>query len=314
MQPLRRKPSLGLALGSGAARGLAHIGLIKVLEEEQIRPAAISGTSIGALIGALYAAGVPARDMADVALKVDWRQLGRLLNPSLPTSGLIDDRKLTRFLAELLPVRDFSELHIPLAMVATDIETGEAIILRQGDLLAALKAAIAFPGIFPPVAFGDRFLVDGGLCYPVPSAVVRDMGVDKVLGLCAIPEVDKGSHEAFVATRSKPPRQKTSLLGWLSAERVETLWRDILGRNGNGDQEVESNRRPPNIFRVFAQSVAIMENQINALRLQQDQIDLLLRPALHGINLLEFHRAEEIIQAGETAARKNLSRIRALLD
>lgn len=314
MNAAHRTPSLGLALGSGAARGLAHIGLIKVLEEERIQPKAVAGTSIGALIGALYAAGVPASDMADVARKVDWRQLGRLINPTRPTSGLIDDRKLTRFLSELLPVRDFSELNIPLAMVATDIETGEAIILKQGDLLSALKAAISFPGIFPPVCFGDRFLVDGGLCHPVPTAAVKDLGVDKVLGLCAIPEVDKTSHEAFLPARNKETSQKPPLLGLFNAERVENLWRDILGRNGSDHPEGDCSRRPPNVFRVFAQSVAIMENQINALRLEQDQIDLLLRPELRDINLFEFHRAEAIIKAGETTTREHLPQIRELLD
>ncbi|PNU21250.1 patatin [Geothermobacter hydrogeniphilus] len=313
---LQSRNRLGLALGSGAARGLAHIGVIKVLEAEGIRPTAVAGTSIGALIGALYAAGVPAADMEDVARSIDWRSLARLVDPILPTRGLIDGRKITRFFSELLPVRDFSELQIPLAMVATDVETGESIVLRQGDLLSALRAAIAFPGIFPPVCFGDRYLVDGGLCHPVPAAIVRELGATRVLGICAIPEVDKSSHEAFLPGRSTTDRKvrNTPLLGILNAERVEKLWRDIFGRRNVNRGEGNGNRRPPNIFRVFAQSVAIMENQINALRLAHDDIDLLLRPQLAGINLLEFHRAEEIIAAGETAARLELTNIRKLAE
>ncbi len=309
-QPVR----LGLALGSGAARGLAHIGLLKVLEAEGIRPFAVAGTSIGALIGALYAAGVPAADMEDVALRVDWRQLGRLVRPTVPTSGLIDSERLERFLAELLPVRAFSELRMPLAMAATDIESGEAVILRQGELLPALRAAIAFPGIFPPVRIGQRFLVDGGLCHPVPVSAVRELGADRVLGLCAIPEVDKRSHEAWVPS-PRPRRQQLrgSLFGLINAERVDRLWRDIWGRNDKSGDSKQEERRPPNIFRVFAQSVAIMENQINALRLERDRVDLLLRPRFAGINMLEFHRGEEIIRAGEKEARRQLPAIRRLI-
>ncbi|TYO98304.1 NTE family protein [Geothermobacter ehrlichii] len=314
---MNRKPEnvrLGLALGSGAARGLAHIGLIKVLEAEGIRPVAVAGTSIGALIGALYAAGVPAADMEDVALRVDWRQLGRLVRPTVPTSGLIDSERLERFLAELLPVRAFSELQIPLAMAATDIESGEAMILRQGELLPALRAAIAFPGIFPPVRIGQRFLVDGGLCHPVPVGAVRELGANRILGLCAIPEVDKRSHEAWVPS-PHPRRQKPrgSLFGLINADRVDRLWRDIWGRNDKGGDSKQEERRPPNIFRVFAQSVAIMENQINALRLEKEGVDLLLRPQFAGINMLEFHRGEEIIRAGEEAARQQLPAIRRLI-
>jgi len=312
---LRQKNRLGLAFGSGAARGLAHIGVIKVLEAEGIRPAAISGTSIGALIGALYAAGVPASDMEDVARSIDWRQLSRLVDPVFPTRGLIDGRKINAFFSELLPVRDFAELQIPLAMVATDVETGEAIILRQGDLLSALRAAIAFPGIFAPVCFGDRYLVDGGLCHPVPTGIVRELGANRVIGICAIPEVDNTSHEAFLPASEKPttPAVTSTLRGLLSPERVENLWRDIFSRR-NGKREEEScARRPPNIFRVFAQSVAIMENQINALREVHDETDLLLRPQLQGVNLLEFQRADEIIAAGEDAARLELTRIRKLV-
>jgi predicted acylesterase/phospholipase RssA len=151
------RPKLGLALGSGAARGLAHIGVLKVLEEADIPIDIITGTSMGAFIGAMYAAGVPVAQMEQVALEIDWLSMARLLTPVMPTSGLSDGKKLVTFMAELLPVRDFKDLHLPLAVTATDINTGEAIIIKQGDLLEALHASLAFPGIFSPVRFGQRF-------------------------------------------------------------------------------------------------------------------------------------------------------------
>jgi NTE family protein len=306
-------PRLGLALGSGAARGLAHIGVLKILEETKTPIYSIAGTSIGAFIGALYAAGVPIQHMEKVACELDWRKLAHLLNPTIPVSGLVDGRKLVEFMAELLPVHSFEGLRLPLAVTATDIETGEALIIRKGDLLEALRAALAFPGIFPPVCFGDRFLVDGGLCNPVPADVVRHLGADRVIGVCTIPDVDKQTPEAFMP-RSGTSGEKAWHRDMFTATGIEQLFRRLLGSNSAPETTAESNgRKAPGIFRVCAQSVAIMENQINALRLAENHHDLIIRPKCPGITLLEFHRAAEIIAAGEKAARQALSEVRRLV-
>ena len=315
---LRPQHKLGLALGSGAARGMAHIGVLKVLDEEDIRVEAIAGTSFGAFIGALYAAGVPVQRMEEVACNVDWRQLARLLDPTFPTSGLIDGKNVGRFMAELLPARTFEELAIPLAVVTTDVETGEMLIIRKGELLPALQASIAFPGIFTPVRFGDRFLVDGGLRNPVPVDVAREMGAEAVIGVCAIPEIRKVPAETFLpsAAREQESTADQRREGFTVA-RVERLLRELWPGNSaderSGEADSGRGRRPPGIFRICAQSVAIMENEINALRLQRDAIDLLIRPDLNGITLLEFHRAAEAIRAGEVATRLLAEQIRALV-
>lgn len=306
-------PRIGLALGSGAARGLAHIGVLKVLEEAKTPIYGIAGTSIGAFIGALYAAGVPVQRMEEVACELDWRKLARLLNPTIPISGLVDGSKLVEFMAELLPVHSFEGLRLPFAVTATDIETGEALIIRKGDLLEALRAALAFPGIFPPVCFDDRFLVDGGLCNPVPADVVRQLGADRVIGVCTIPDVDKQTPEAFMP-RGGTNREQAWHRDMFTATGIEQLFRRLLGSNSVPDPAAESNgRKVPGIFRVCAQSVAIMENQINALRLAENHHDLIIRPKCPGITLLEFHRAAEIIAAGEEAARTAISEIRQIL-
>ncbi len=311
----KKKRRLGLALGSGAARGLAHIGVLKVLEEEGVEIDFISGTSIGALIGALYAAGVPIEQIEEVACDVDWQQLARMIDPIIPTSGLIDGKKVSRFIAELLPVETFEELRIPLAVVATDVETGEEIIIKRGALIEALRAAVAFPGIFTPVRFGETFLVDGGLCNPVPVDVVRNMGADKVIGVCAIPEVVKPPSEDILPPPAAETKSKNFLLDFFNAESVEKVLKEIWRpekENKNKDANHQKWRKPPGIFRVFAQCVAIMENQINALRLERDEIDILIRPDLKNITLLEFNKAEEAIRAGELATRAHLDSIRAL--
>lgn len=307
---IAKPPRLGLALGSGAARGLAHIGVLKVLEEAKVPIFGVAGTSIGAFIGALYAAGVPVQRMEEVACELDWRKLARLFNPTLPTSGLVDGRKLVDFMAELLPVHNFEALPLPLAVTATDIETGEALIIRKGNLLEALRAALAFPGIFPPVRFGDRFLVDGGLCNPVPADVVRHLGADRVVGICTIPDIDKQAPEVFVP---RSPGRLGLHRDIFSATGIEQLVHRLLGSDPLAEPAVEANgRKVPGIFRVCAQSVAIMENQINALRLAENHHDLILRPKCPGVTLLEFHRAAEIIAAGEAAARAALPEIQQL--
>ncbi|MCP3177085.1 MAG: patatin-like phospholipase family protein [Desulfuromonadales bacterium] len=310
--------SIGLALGSGAARGLAHIGVLKELAENDIPVSAIAGTSMGAFIGALYAAGVPLTEMEEVALKQDWRKLARLIDPALPTSGLINGRNVASFIQNLLPVHTFEELSIPLAVVTTDIETGEHVIIKKGRLDDALRAAIAFPGVFPPVRFGDRFLVDGGLCIPVPINQVRDLGVEVTIGVCTIPEVEKKATEDFLLHKKEKKKSGNSFMNLLTVEAVEKLFKSPLGNNRHAPgesaqaEETAEERKPPGILKIFAQSIAIMENEINSLRLEKDEADLLIRPDLNGITLLEFNRAEETIQAGVKATKKVLPKVRDL--
>jgi NTE family protein len=310
---------LGLALGGGAARGLAHVGVLKVLEEEDIRIDCIAGTSIGAFIGALYAAGVPVGKMEEILCDLDWRSLTRLVDPVLPTSGLLDGKKVARFMAELLPVSTFETLTIPLAITATDVESGEALVIRQGDLLTALRAATAFPGIFSPVPFGGRFLVDGGLCNPVPANVAYRMGAARVVGVCAIPKIVRKAGETSLPPARPGPSEKKGWHDLLSVVHIEKLIGDIWPFNDRkpdaepGDTPRDNReRKAPGIFQICSRSVAIMENEINALRLERDEIDLLIRPDFGDISLLDFHRAAEAIRAGEKETRRLLPQIRDL--
>lgn len=310
--PLTSPQRLGLALGSGAARGLAHIGVLKVLEAEKITIDCIAGTSIGAFIGALYAAGTPIERMEEVARNVDWHQLARLIGPTLPTTSLLDGRKVARFISELLPARSFEELRIPLAITATDVETGELMVIRKGGLVEALRAALAFPGIFPPVQVGQRFLVDGGLINPVPIDVARTLGATRVIGVCAIPEVEKRPTETSLTPKNHS-NGKSPLLNAFNSGSVERLFREIWpGSEQEEPIATETGRRPLNILRVCAQSIVIMENEINALRLGRYDADVLIRPDLNGLNLLDFHHADAIIEAGVQATLPLVEKIRAL--
>ncbi len=168
---------LGIALGGGVVRGLAHIGVLEVLEELGVKIGFIAGTSSGAVIGGLYAAGVPVQEMMQIALRSSWRDLAEV---SIRRDGLIGTRRLAAHLDSVIGNKTFDDLRIPFTAVATDIQSGEEVLLRSGRVSEAIRASCSIPGIFVPVKIGDRILVDGGLCNNVPASVVRSMGAEFV--------------------------------------------------------------------------------------------------------------------------------------
>ncbi|HXL05096.1 MAG TPA: patatin-like phospholipase family protein [Bacillota bacterium] len=186
------KRGIGLALGSGSARGLAHIGVLKVLEREQIPINAISGSSMGALIGGLYAAGMPLRELESIALKVTRRAVLAHIDPIPSLKGLVLGKKIEEMLRSFIGNKDFSELRIPMAIVATDILTGEELVLKdKGDVVNAIRASISVPVVFVPVRAGDRILVDGGVVNPVPVDAVTLLDPRAIpVAVSVIPKVE----------------------------------------------------------------------------------------------------------------------------
>ena len=173
-------PGIGLALGGGFARGLAHIGVLKVLEQEKVPINFIAGTSVGALIGAVYASGCCPKEMEEIAGLVRFRDFARWTVSRL---GFASNDRMTAMLQRFLKVRSFEELRIPLAVVATDFVTGEPVVFRSGELIGPVRASCAYPGMFLPVTLNGRTLVDGMLAYSVPTPPLRQMGADRVLAV-----------------------------------------------------------------------------------------------------------------------------------
>ena len=178
---------VGLALGGGAARGLAHIGVLEVLEREGIPVDMIAGTSAGAAVGALYAQGKPARRIKELALDTGWRRLVSLIDLTLPKGGFIEGTRIKNLLKSIMGDITFNELKIPLACVATDIRSGEEVVISDGSVLEGVRASISIPAIFTAVKRQDRYLVDGGLVNPVPVSTVRKMGAELVIAVNVIP-------------------------------------------------------------------------------------------------------------------------------
>jgi NTE family protein len=175
-----QKNKIGLALGGGVAHGLAHIGVIKVIEEEKIPIACVAGTSVGSLIGSLFAAGMGWKEMAETARTLGWKDFVRL---TFPHMGIVRHLKFKETLDRLIQGKYFEDLAIPFAAVAVDLESGEEVVLRSGSVTEAVRASSSIPGIFEPTQIDGRFLVDGGLLNNVPCSVVRAMGAGFVIAV-----------------------------------------------------------------------------------------------------------------------------------
>ncbi|MFC2046129.1 patatin-like phospholipase family protein [Chloroflexota bacterium] len=177
---------VGLALGGGAARGFAHLGVLRVLELAEVPVHCIAGTSVGSVVGALYAAGLDSERLLELALSFRWRQVARL---AWPRHGLVSFSKLEGYLTRAIGDVTFSELEVPYAAIAADLATGEQVILTDGSVARAVHASCSIPGIVAPVDLGGRLLVDGGIVNNLPISAVRDLGADVVIavGLGALP-------------------------------------------------------------------------------------------------------------------------------
>jgi len=192
---LENRKKVGLVLGGGYARGLAHIGILEVLEREGIPVDMIAGTSIGALIGALYAREKDAVLIKKQAMQLDWVGLTSLVDLTLSKSGFISGKRLTNLLRRFIGDIQFTELEVPLACVATDIITGDEIVINEGKVLEAVRASISIPLIFTVVKKESRYLVDGGLVNPVPVSVAKEMGADFIIAVDVTPDkAERANH------------------------------------------------------------------------------------------------------------------------
>jgi NTE family protein len=171
---------IGVALGGGFARGIAHIGVLKVLEEENIPIDFVAGTSVGALIGAAYCSGVSVPELEEIAARVRFKHFARW---TLSRYGFASNQRMIGFLNTILKVKTFEELRIPLAVTATDFSTGDGVVFHSGTLVDPVRASCAYPGMFLPVRIGGRLLVDGMLAHTVPTLPLREMGADRVLAV-----------------------------------------------------------------------------------------------------------------------------------
>ncbi len=297
------RPRIGLALGSGSARGWAHIGVIRALAEAGIEPDLVCGTSIGALVGAAYVAGELDRLEAWVR-GLRPQTVVSFLDVSL-NGGLIKGEKLITFFREHFVDRDIQDLARPFAAVATNLAHGREVWLREGGVSNAVRASIALPGLFTPVRRDGVWLVDGGLVNPVPVSLARAMGADVVIAVDLNSDLLGRHLKATPARRAKKSRSSAvdTVLARIQAGMSQ------LGLNGS-----QAADGPPAMLDVLASSINIMQVFITRSRLAGEPADVLVTPRLAAFGLMEFHRAASAIDAGRRAAEAVLADVRMRID
>jgi NTE family protein len=305
---------IGLALGSGSARGWAHIGVIKALDEAGIRLDYVAGTSAGAVVGAVYASG-RIDSFKDVVLQLDWKKVVSVLDVVFPKTGLIDGNKIADFVRTNVGEKNIEDLHLPFCAVSTELATGKEVAIQNGDIIEAVRASISTPGIFTPVKRNNAILVDGGLVNPVPVSVVRNMGADLVIAV--------NLNHGIIEKRRTRKAHKPNHGGCTPGTGTE---HDVIKGSGILDalhkrfdtldipalkhlRQWVSKDPVPNIFEVIIDSINIMEVQVTTARLKTDPPDLLIQPDLGHIRFLEFNRAQEAIAAGYEAAKQCLKNL-----
>ncbi|HSO20428.1 MAG TPA: patatin-like phospholipase family protein [Desulfosarcina sp.] len=324
MEVRHRKPSepagpprktVALVLGSGSSRGWAHIGAIEALKEEGIPIDYISGCSVGSYVGAIYAAG-NLSGLKDFVLSMDGRKVFSYFDVVFPRSGLLNGtKKVAELFSMHTDVQRFSELNIPVMMVATDLQRGEKVVLKSGNLLQALRATMSVPGLFAPVRVKGRWLIDGGIVDPVPVGVARATEADVVIA------VDLNS--GIISRRMKPsmPRQadtmvaedqkyKSELLAKLADyyETAESTFKSRINELLGRDLDM------PDIIDTVMSSINIMQERITRINLAVDPPDVLIQPRLGALKMMDFDQVELVIEEGYIGVKEKMEDIKALLE
>ena len=279
---------IGVALGSGGARGWAHIGVLHALAEAGLAPDIVCGTSIGAVIGALDLVGALA-DFAAYVRRMNRIRLSQYFDFKFSAGGIIAGKRVLQVLEPIFGDTRIEDLPRRFGCVATDLATGDEVWLREGRLMDALRASYAIPGLFPPVALGGRWLLDGALVNPLPVSLARALGAELILAV----DINAG----IIA----PMRSDADGLS-LAPPRSSFL-RGVFGRR----------RGAPSTFGVLSRTFQIAQTGLSRIRLAQDPPDLVLMPDVGRVGPLEFYRARECIAAGEAAVRTALPAIHEAL-
>lgn len=307
-----RRPVIGLALGGGAARGFAHIGVIRTLIAHGIVPNVVVGTSIGAVVGGCYAAG-HLDTFEEWARGLLPRNIFGYLDIRLNGSGLIGGNKLAAQLEASIGAQLIEDLPLKFASVATEVRTGHEIWLTHGRLVDAMRASYALPGIFSPILVGDRWLVDGALVNPVPVSAARALGAEIVIAVNLSNDVfghattifdhGTGPEPALPAAEpaEEPTKPKRSFTSFFSAEK--TVKREFFG----------SSERP-GISTVMIDAFNIMQDRITRARLAGDPPDMHIAPRVGQFGLFDFHRAEDMIRHGARATERAIEGIQEAIE
>jgi NTE family protein len=294
MKDTQAEPVIGLALGSGSARGWAHIGIIQGLEEIGVRPKVVAGTSIGALVGAVYVSG-QLEEFSRWVQALSARDVFKLMDLSF-SGGMVKGERLFGFFEANHRNPDIESLEQRFASVATEMKTGREIWITKGPILPAARASCALPGIFPPVKYRESWMLDGGLVNPVPVSPCRALGADVVIAV---------NLNAQLVGAHLPKSTAQDVEHEVTAKSERTLWHKAVEYLSRGEGE------NPSFFDVVASSVNIMQDRVTRSRMAGDPPEITLIPMLEDYALMDFHRAKQAIDEGRRLVEENATMIRS---
>ncbi|SDG96317.1 patatin-like phospholipase family protein [Pelagibacterium luteolum] len=298
---------VGLALGSGAARGWSHIGVLEALLDAGIVPDIVCGTSMGALVGGAYASGRLA-ELKAWAVTADRKVVTSMIDVSLLAGGLVDGMRIVKWLGDLEVSRDIETLGVPFGAVATDLTTGREVWLQSGALDKAIRASIALPGIFSPTEIEGRWLVDGGLVNPVPVSLCRAMGADFIIAVNLNEDLlgrrlTRTEDTSNQASSAKGSNLLDAIISMPASLRAQASGFKLFGTSGT----------TPGYFDVLANAINIMQDHITRSRLAGEPPHVQILPRVIDMGLMDFHRAEAAIAEGGRATETALPNIKAKL-
>lgn len=294
---MEKTMKIGIALGGGGAKGFAHIGVLDALGRAGFEFDVVAGTSIGALVGAVYASGnIP--ELERISKKYGVKDLPFLLGPTWPRKGLFSGSYIERLLADLVRVKNIEELGKPFAALAVDLNKAEVVTFTSGNLYKAVHASMCIPGLFKPVTDGDRVLVDGGVLEPVPVSALRLLGADVVVAvdlLSNLSPLGNGAEKAPVfADYIRSLAEKFYMEGLMEAKARE------------GEIAVS-------LVDIIQRSSIIAQRKLTEYDFRDNPPDVVIDPPLSDIKVLDFHRGESIIDTGRRAAEKAIPQLRNIL-
>jgi NTE family protein len=302
----RGGPAIGLVLGSGAARGFAHIGVMRALQAHGITPDIIVGTSMGALVGGCYATN-QLETLEDWARSLTRRRIISYLDVRIGGSGIIGGTRLARRLELAMGDTAIEDLPIRFTAIATEIGTGHEVWLTRGSLVLALRASYALPGIFAPVHLGGRWLVDGALVNPVPVSAARALGARVVIAVNM--DADRFGRGATIASHGADPGDGQPAAPADHAVNGFARWRGLFGAERALKRHMLAGDARPTFSTVMIESFNIMQDRLTRMRLAGDPPDIHITPRIANIGFLDFHRAAESIEIGRSATEKAIESI-----
>jgi len=293
---------IGLALGSGGARGWCHIGVLRALEEAGLRPDVVAGTSMGALVGAAYCSA-SLDNLEDFARSITPLSMARMVDLDLRSGGLVAGTAVMRALENLGLRSDFADLDRPFIAVATDLYRGRELWLREGALLPAVRASIAIPGILTPVHIDNHWLLDGGMSNPIPVSACRALGADIVVAVD--PNAKNQTQVRAAARRSLLPGVRPD--AWVS--RLPRHLQPAAAAYFTRSEDAAP--QPPGYLDVLSTAIDVMIDQIRRSRLAGDPPNVMVDLDLSHLNVLSFHEADTAIERGHTAMMRQMHLVRA---